>query len=206
MNSGNRLFRCIYVYEFPDNYAYIGLTYNLNNRDKSRKLQNDDAVTKHIRKTNLTPILKKLSEYVYVDVAINLEIDCIEMYKTLGWNVLNKHKGGALGASEQFWTKELCHAEALKYKSRSEFYYKNNKVYAAALRYKWLNDICAHMTNKIHKWNLDEVRCLAKDCDSRYEFQKKDKRAYIWAIRNNVLNDVCMHMQSKIGNNQYGKH
>ena len=30
---GNLHNRCIYVYEFSDNHAYIGLTYNLNKRD-----------------------------------------------------------------------------------------------------------------------------------------------------------------------------
>jgi hypothetical protein len=204
--GGNKLYRCIYVYEFSDNCAYIGLSYNLNKRSEIRKTQQNDAVTRHINKTNLVPKIKQLSEYVYVDIAAELENDCIETYKILGWNVLNKHRGGNIGASEIIWTKELCHVEALKFKSRSEFYYRSNKIYTAAQRQGWLNDICKHMNNKIHHWTIDEVKAEAFKYKSRYEFQLNNKAAYTWAIRNNCLNEICTHMQSMIGSNQYGKY
>lgn len=204
MVKGNRLYRCIYVYEFSDNYAYIGLTFDLDKRNSNRKLQNNDAVTKHIKETNLIPLVKQLSKYIYVDIAKILENDCIEMYKMLGWNVLNKQRGGAIGCTEKYWTKELCYKEALKFKSRGEFYYENNKVYAAAQRYGWLNDICKHMDTKLHYWTYDEVRLEAFKYKSRNEFQIKNKPAYTWAIRHNCLNEICSHMQLMLGNNQYG--
>jgi hypothetical protein len=202
---GNKLFRCIYVYEFPDNYVYIGLTFDINNRNNNRKYQNKDAVTKHIKNTEATPVLKQLSEYIHIDVVATLENDVIEHYKNNGWNLLNKAKGGAIGCSNKYWTKELCQVEALKFNTRNEFYSKNNKAYTAAQRYGWLNDICSHMVSKIHHWTFDECKTEALKYNSRNEFQLMNKAAYTWAIRKNMLDDICSHMCSMVGNNQYSK-
>jgi hypothetical protein len=190
------MLRCIYVYEFSDKSAYIGLTYNLEKRNISRKLQKNDAVTKFILETNLQPNLKQLSEYISVDIAAILENDCIEFYKVNGWNVLNKVKGGAIGSTNKFWTKEKCEIEALKYNSRSEFYYKSNNIYSAACRNGWLNDVCKHMTYKIIHWTKEKCEIEALKYNSRSEFIKNNKAAYTWAIRNNVLEDICLHMKN----------
>lgn len=203
---GNKMYRCIYVYEFSDNHAYIGLSFNLDKRKIARTKQENDAVTKYIKITNLTPKIKQLSDYVHVDVASVLENDCIETYRMLGWKMLNKRSGGALGSNNIYWTKELCQKESIKFNSRSEFYYKCNKTYAAALRYGWLDEICSHMDYKIHKWTYDEVYNISKQFNSRYEFQKNNKAAYVWAIRHNVLDDICEHMQLMLGNNQHGNY
>lgn len=77
---GNRLFRCIYVYEFSDNSVYVGLTYNLQKRDISRKKQNDDAVTKYINETKIIPILRQLSDYIPINDASLLEKEFIKKY------------------------------------------------------------------------------------------------------------------------------
>jgi hypothetical protein len=200
---GNKLFRCIYVYEFPDNSAYIGLTYNLNKRNTARKLQKNDAVTKYIKKTNLKPNLKQLSEYVHVDVAVLLENDCIEFYKNNGWNVLNKANGGAIGSPERKWTKEQCRVEALKYNNRTDFYNNSNKIHAAACRYGWLNDICSHMIVKNKHWTIDECKEIALKYEIKSEFVKANKAVYAWASRHNILNEICSHMISTLGTNQY---
>lgn len=202
---GNRMYRCVYVYEFSDNHAYVGISYNITKRNISRKLQSNDAVTKHIKNSGLIPTIKQLSEYVFINVAAELENDIIEMYRTMGWIMLNRQRGGAIGASKKHWTKEKCHTEALKYNSRSEFYYKNNKIYAAAQRYGWLDEICQHMSLKFHHWTINEIKNEALKYNSRNEFQLNNKAAYVWAIRHNVLDMICSHMCSKIGNNQYNK-
>ena len=200
---GNRLFRCVYVYEFPDNSAYVGLTYNLTRRNNARKQQSNDAVTKYINETNLQPNLKQLSQYIYVDVAIVLENDIIEFYRDNNWKILNRAMGGAIGSVNKFWTKELCHIEAIKYNTRGEFYFNNNKAYTAAQRYGWLDDICQHMYIKIKHRTVESCRNEALKYETRYEFGLNNKSAYIWAHRKKILNYVCSHMYSAIGNNQY---
>jgi predicted GIY-YIG superfamily endonuclease len=193
----------VYVYEFSDNSAYIGLTYNLEKRNINRKTQSYDAVTKHISETNSTPIIKQLSEYIPTNKASLLENEYIKKYKNNGWKVLNKTKGGEIGSGERIWTKELCQKEALKYNTKSEFYYFSNKAYTAAQRYGWLDEICQHMKSQIHHWTIDEVKYEALKYSARYEFTKNNKNAYIWAIRHNVLDEICQHMCSMIGTNQY---
>ena len=200
---GNKMFRCIYVYEFSDNCAYVGLTYNLQKRNINRKLQNNDAVTKHISETKLIPELKQLTKYIPINEACILEIEYIEKYKYNGWQVLNKNKGGNTGTLEKKRTIEMCREEALRYNTRSEFYHKNNKVYTTAQRYGWLDKICQHMEFQIHHWTIDECKKEALKYSSRCEFEKNNKNSYIWAIRHNVLDEICSHMYCMIGTNQY---
>jgi hypothetical protein len=192
--TGNKLFRCVYVYEFPDNYAYVGLTYDVSKRDRSRKFQNDDAVTTYIRKTNLTPKLKQISDYIHVDFAIELEKDLIEFYCNNGWKMLNKAKGGVIGGNSKKWNKGVCAIEALKYVSRSDFYRKSNKYYTAAQRNGWLDDICGHMIPKITHWTFKKCESDALRYKTRYEYSKKSHNSYVAAHRHGWLNKICKHM------------
>lgn len=48
-----------------------------------------------------------------------------------------------------YWTKERCHEEALKYKSRYEFEKNSGSACKAARKNKWMNEICSHMLYKI---------------------------------------------------------
>jgi len=45
---------------------------------------------------------------------------------------------------KNYWTKERCQEEALKYNNRMEFK-NNNSAYSAASRKGWLSEICSHM-------------------------------------------------------------
>jgi hypothetical protein len=81
--TGNWYKRCIYVYEFPDNCAYIGLTYKLFERNLNRRKNKNDAVTKHINLTHLKPTLRQLTDYIFVDIASSLEIHYINEYKKM---------------------------------------------------------------------------------------------------------------------------
>ena len=96
---GDKYHRCIYVYEFSDNHAYVGLTYDLNKRKKNRKRDISDAVSIHINKTNLKPIIIKLTEYLPVKKAIIMEKHYYNKYINEGWKILNRVKTGGLGGS-----------------------------------------------------------------------------------------------------------
>jgi hypothetical protein len=188
-----KLFRCIYVYEFSDKSAYIGLTHDLHKRDLNRKSNYKDAVTKHINETGLIPQLKQLSEYIFVDIAKELESESILFYANNGWTVLNTTRGGEIGSQIKH-TKEECHQEALKYNNRTDFYEKSNKYHAAACRNGWLDEICSHMVVKNKHWTVEECKELALKYHSKYHFQRENKAAYTWAIRHNILDEICAHM------------
>lgn len=147
LHTGNRMFRCIYVYEFSDGYAYVGLTSDLNRRNVDRKIVNSDRVTEHINETGLSPILKKLSEYVLVDVASSLEKECIEIYRKNGWKMLNISIGGGVGGTIIKWTFENCLIESEKYKTLKEFYMNSNAAYKSVIKNNWSSKICSRFKN-----------------------------------------------------------
>jgi hypothetical protein len=47
--------------------------------------------------------------------------------------------------SKNYWTKNNCEEEALKYNTRKEFGIKSRSAYISVYRNKWLDDICSHM-------------------------------------------------------------
>ena len=172
--------RCIYAYEFSDNYVYIGLTYNLNNRNNRHK--KTGSVYDHIKKTGLIPQIKQLTEFLIKDDAKIKENYYLEKYKKYGWNILNKAKTGSIGGITLIWTKEKCEEQALNCKTRTEFYKKYPSASGSALKNGWLDDICSHMKEIYKKrgyWNNYE-NCLneAKKYTNIKNFRLKSKGAY----------------------------
>jgi len=94
---GNMYHRCIYSYEFPDNHVYVGLTYNIDVRQRNRDLDLTDTVTMYINKTKLMPVRKQLTDYIPVDDAIRLEGEFLLKYVNDGWIALNRMKTGGIG-------------------------------------------------------------------------------------------------------------
>lgn len=100
------------------------------------------------------------------------------------------------------WTKEKCHAESLKYKTRYQFQKNSNNAYNAAYRNGWLDDICNHMI-KTQKptsyWTKEKCHEESLKYTNRTEFSKKSNGAYTAAYRKGWLDDICSHMIT-IGN------
>jgi predicted GIY-YIG superfamily endonuclease len=67
-----------------------------------------------------------------------------------------------------YWNKELCSIEALKYKSRTEYYKFSRGSYKSSLRNNWIDEVCSHMEYK---------GSLYKRFNYTYEFS--DKYVYI---------------------------
>ena len=102
------------------------------------------------------------------------------------------------------WTKEKCHEEALKYKSRIEFKNNSGGAYKKAQTSKWLDEICSHMipTKELHKinstkWTKEKCHEEALKYRSRIEFMKRSNNAYDASRRNGWLDEICSHMKSK---------
>lgn len=66
-----------------------------------------------------------------------------------------------------YWTKERCHEEALKFKTRSEFH-DSSYVYQIAAENGWLDDICGHMKRR-GNWHKRKI----------YVFTFSDGYAYV---------------------------
>lgn len=67
-----------------------------------------------------------------------------------------------------YWTKEMCHKEALRFKSKSEFQFNSKSAYNKSLDKGWLDEICLHMEILGNKFK----RCI-------YVYEFSDNYAYI---------------------------
>ena len=192
---GNHYNRCIYSYEFNDNHVYVGLTYNI----EERKKQHDKRgpVKKHILNTGSLPIFKILTDYMSNEIAVIKEREFLEYYISNNWKVLNSVKTGALGGGKTKWTKERCQEEALKYNDISS-YREGSLSYRAAVRSKWLDEICVHMDrskNVFNYWTKDKCIECSLLCKSRIEFSKKFPGGYAASKKNSWLDEICIHMK-----------
>jgi predicted GIY-YIG superfamily endonuclease len=195
LTLGNKVKRCIYVWEFENNTAYIGLTYNFEERMYNHTIDKRSSVFNQLHLSSGS--FYKLTEYIDKKEAQKLEKFYIEKYKNDGWIVLNKSKAGALGGSEIKYTYEICKNEALRYNHRIDFKKYSKNIYQAAINNKWIDDICKHMTKPKpynYKWSFENVKNEALKYKYRSDFGLNSSGAYDAALSNNWLNEVCSHM------------
>ena len=118
--------QAIYVYEFSDNSAYVGLTNNIQRRDlEHRNLKNikkDTVLDYSIQKNIEIPQPKILKENLTRKESQIEERKYIEIYKKNGWCLLNKIRGGSLGGvfCKDKWTRENVIEVSKKYKNQEE--------------------------------------------------------------------------------------
>jgi predicted GIY-YIG superfamily endonuclease len=194
---GNRHHKLIYAYEFPDKAVYIGLTFDIENRQKHRDNSITDAVSQYIRKTKQTPQRKILTELLPVNEAIVREGKFMKLYAKKGWKILNKAKVGAIGGNVIKWTQEACQAEARKYNSKSEFYKCSASAYGKALEKGWLDEMCAHMISlkkPNNYWTKERCKQEALKYNTRVEFGLMSGSAYNKALKMKWLDDICTHI------------
>jgi len=191
---GDKFKRMVYVYEFPDNYVYVGLTLN----KKNRHLDHMDIgnpktpVAKHIIKSGLQPEYKEISTgYIDAKEAGNLENCTIELYRQQGWNILNTQKGGNLGYCKRTeHTAETIKDIAKKFIYRSDFKRSHPREYAIAQKYGWLPYVVSDIPKKdTTKWTYEKTKELASKFNTRSELKKNNQSAYQSARVNNWLDE-----------------
>ena len=195
VKKGNRYKKCIYAYEFPDNSVYIGLTYNMDVRKIKHNNDKRSAVFNHIKKTNLNPVLKILTDFLNVDIASKLEGNFVDKYRKEEWKILNKIETGGIGGNVIKWNKSACQIESLKYTKRSDFFKFSRSAYISSSKHKWLDEICSHMKpSHMKKLSKDECQSLALKYKNRSAFRIHNKGAYNTSIKNGWLDEICGHM------------
>lgn len=173
--TGNRYNKCVYAYEFTDGSVYVGLTFNIENRQRRRDSDPADQVTKHARKTGLVPVRKQLTIYLPVDEAIKQEENFVEQYKKNGWKILNVAKTGSIGGNTVIWTYGLCKDVASRYTLRTRFKKDYAGAYNAAYTKGWIDDICSHMKKAYHPvgyWTYNACREESTKYGKSSEFKR----------------------------------
>lgn len=188
---GNRNSRMIYVYEFTDNYCYIGLTYNLNKRNYSHYTKEKSPVYRHMKKTGLIPTLIKKTNYIEVNEASIMEGKIKDEYVNNNWNILNIAKTGNIGGNKLIWTYDKCKKEVIKYNNIYDLSVKSSGAYHSIINNKWHD-----LLESIYKikpdgyWN-DKNKCKIESLKykNRTEFYKNNQSAYVYSKRNGWLNE-----------------
>ena len=203
---GNRLNRCIYVYIFPDNSAYVGLTYNIKLRNIAHitnynYITDDDdvksAVLEHIKLTGLSPELTQLTEYIPVEKAIELEETYYQQYKNNGFIMLNKAPTGNIGGNYLKWSYEELKIIAFGYNHKKDFERGNKNAYQAARKRDYFDEICAHMTPKVRKadkWNKIYCKEIADNYNDFKKFKEEQEYCYKVIMKNGWYDELCGHL------------
>jgi predicted GIY-YIG superfamily endonuclease len=108
-----------------------------------------------------------------------------------------------------YWTKEKCHKEALKYKSRYSFTKGSPGAWMSATRRGFLDEICSHMETTIRissdYWTFEKCEALAKFCTGRKDFYDKYIKAYKASIKFGFLDTLFPHKDNYIPTSYWTK-
>jgi hypothetical protein len=178
LSLGSKHKRMIYGYFFPNNNAvYIGLTYNIDVRNKQHLVTDVDekkqtTVGKFINETKEIPQLVKFTDYLDVKDAQNKESEYVDKFKNSGYLILNKVKTGGLGHGLKYSEDELKKLLSFIFNYK-DLYTKHYRLYRAAKNrgLDFLHDVTKHMGRNQINWSEELVRQYAKDFDSKNEFQ-----------------------------------
>lgn len=202
MKTTNEL-RDIYLIEFGNKIAYVGISYNVKNRIKHHKENRTSPLYSFLndgRQYRVSILYENLSP----KEASKKEKEEIAKYKDMGYTMLNKSDGGELSGIINIWSEENLKKEALKYNTKRDFMIGNPKAWKATYHKKLQDIVCAHMpvhTSPINKYTVDKLYKITSNYDDVGKFRKGNKGAYESARKQGILNDVCSHMVRRI--NQY---
>jgi hypothetical protein len=176
---GNIYKRLIYAYEFPDNSVYVGLTFNLNKRDRSHMKKTTSPVYLHIVKTGLKPIRKSLTDFMDKKEAQKKESEILQSYINKGWKPLNRAKTGSLGGKFLRWTDDAIRAEALKYTVMADFGKNNVSAYRAAKERgeDFFNEVTSHLIRNYISYTPEQLKDIASKYKTIKEFQTNNPNA-----------------------------
>lgn len=197
---GSKYKRCIYVCEFSDNHAYVGLTYNFEKRKKDHLRDKDSSIFKYISLSNLKPLFKQVTEYLDYQEAAIKEGEFLNEYKNNGWVMLNRAPTGGLGSKDEIirkWTEEKCFGVARTCSSYKEFY----ENYSGALNYckkhNLINKIkdmfpltIRNTYHKKTKWNKESALEESEKYNTIKEFIKKNSGAYLFLLKNGFQKEM----------------
>lgn len=185
---GSKMLRYVYTYTFSDNSIYIGLTHDYKKRNWQHNNMPNSAVFKYKALLIEDPVFEVVSNgLLNVEDAKNMEIELINKYSSMDYNVLNIAKGGGIGGSTIKWTREICENTALVYKNKKDFREQAHGPYTAAYEGGYLDDICKHMDvlqNIAGYWSKKRCADLVYKYSTIKDFRIEQPNCY-GAIRKN---------------------
>jgi hypothetical protein len=148
--KGNLFRRKIYAFTFSDGYAYVGLAQDPEHRlwEHTHPLEKFSPVYKHILNTGATYEFNILTDWLSIDVVGKVENDYINQYKAEGWKMLNRARGGGLGAISKLYTEKRIIEEISKYDYIEDFRKGSPNFYRFVRDHHLIEEYCSHMKHR----------------------------------------------------------
>lgn len=138
--------RCIYAFEFPDNYVYVGLTCSLERRIYEHLNSEKSAVYLHIKETNLHPKVVLKHDYTNFVKAKELEGIVLREYIDKNWHALNRTGTGGIGAGGELYSMMKKVISEVKYcENFNQFAERFPVAYDICLSNDWLEYVEPYM-------------------------------------------------------------
>lgn len=146
----------VYAYEFSDNHAYVGLTFQPAIR-RSQHAQTG-PVFEHA-KVCQNPVYKVCQSAIMSPLeAAEAEKRWVGQYRAAGWALLNTTEAGSLGSLEPVkWDKLAVIAEARKYPTKQAWIDGSQRSYRVAKREGWFAEASVHMPKRVLGVGLGKV-------------------------------------------------
>lgn len=191
--QGNLYWRQLYLIEFPNKVAYIGLAANPKDRLRGH-LSGKSPVRDYKETTGEELTMTIISGFTEQKAAAAKEKELIAEYKDKGYRLLNRSKGGEMGYSQNPITNEELIQIGCQYKSRGEFQRKNKKMYQLALTRGILDKACTHMPKNLKKiYTEEKLQEVLAGVESLRELEDKDRTAYDLIIKYHRQAEFFIH-------------
>lgn len=186
--------RQLYVFEFVDGCAYVGLSRYPEKRCKQHiSGKGRSAVYNHIQRTGANYEFKILTDWLEKDEAAKMEEQYRKQYAANGWKMLNRVRGGALGSSPVAFPETEIRKVVSQYDNILDFKKGSPKYYKYLRRHKLLDKYCSQMhlvpiTNEERKAAAAAKYAEAiASCKTSGELYKKHPDAYKWLHKHHRL-------------------
>jgi hypothetical protein len=184
------LYDTVYVYEFPKtNVAYIGRTIDLNRRHYDHCHNDNDSIVQYAKSIGASipepRILATFAIRTKADKHGEMECKMIALYRSLGWTLLNKMKGGSMGSiGFGKWTLSKMIDAAKPFEYWGDFAKVYPGLYSSICskhlrgKFPWLK--LKKTTNGFWStMNKDEAYSYASKCSSRRNFDDTYRTLYM---------------------------
>ena len=179
---GNWELRKIYVFEFSDKSAYVGLSFNPELRKKVHLRDKDSYVYKHIKQSSAVFEFKILSKFLPKDEAAKMEKFYIAEYRTQGWTIINRSKGGELGTpNNHSFSNTYIEEIAMQYEYVADFRIEHQSLYVTALHRGIWPEIKKKMKTGQRRfvWTNNKLRSILKPGVTQNYIKRYEPGAYV---------------------------
>ena len=193
--------RLVYVYELSDGSAYVGLTNNIEHRDKTHRgiinKGSKSSLREYSIKNNIEILTPKILENnLTILEAQSAEKKWIYRYTKNGWHLINKTNGGEIGAVPEFAYDskkiEEILEESKNYSSLCDVEKKNHHLHTIIVKLG-LEDKCFPNRRKNqyhrekHNYTQEFIEELVKKYPLKNDLRKNDVGAYMYFHKHNLL-------------------